>query len=334
MNKTKNNFKILSIDGGGIKGLYAALILKHLEEEFDCRTVNYFDLICGTSTGGLIALALSIGVPAKDIVTLYQEKGSKIFPRSDSMLGRFYNFIKQVLWGGKYSNNDLKNILREVFGDKVMYDADCLLNIPSFNLTRGRPRVFKYPHQEGNFKMDKDIKMVDVALATSAAPIYLPIYRINQALYVDGGVWANNPSITGLLEALDYFVGEDKEFDTYSLLSISTISQPSGWKLTNRKNRSFAGWRDKLLSTSFDGQAYFTNFFMEKIVNCTNPSGTYYRIPSPDLSSEQMKIISMDRTDDKAIDLLSHFGNSNGYEYRTKEKVRDFFKETKTYKTA
>lgn len=335
-NTDTKNFKILSIDGGGIKGLYSAMILKHLEEEFECRIVDYFDLICGTSTGGLIALALSIEKPAKEIVKLYEDKGKDIFPRSNYSIGRLWNIVKQVIWGGKYKNHNLKKSLSKVFGNAVMGDAKCLLNIPSYNLTRGRPRVFKYPHSEGKLHMDENISMVDVALATSAAPTYFPIHEIKDGLYVDGGVWANNPSLTGLLEALDYFVGEDKEFNTYSILSISSISQPSGWNLNARsfgnwKNKSFASWKDRLFSTSLNGQAYFTHFFMDKIVNHIEPKGRYYRIPSPELSREQMEVISMDRADERAIRLLKHLGNSNGAEYRIKDDVGLFFKKTKNY---
>jgi uncharacterized protein len=96
-------FKVLSIDGGGIKGLYSARILERFEKKFNCHIADYFDLICGTSTGGLIALGLSLNIPAKDISKLYNEGGDKIFPRQNSILSGF----RQLFLRSKYDNSEL-----------------------------------------------------------------------------------------------------------------------------------------------------------------------------------------------------------------------------------
>ena len=79
-------FKVLSIDGGGIKGLYSARILEHFEKQFNCHIADYFDLICGTSTGGLIALSLSLKISVKEISKLYKERGKEIFPQQNAFL--------------------------------------------------------------------------------------------------------------------------------------------------------------------------------------------------------------------------------------------------------
>lgn len=330
-------FKILSIDGGGIKGLYSASVLARFEGKTEKKITNHFDMICGTSTGGLIALGLASGKSAQELSDLYFDKGSTIFATSNSVPIRFvqskWQFFKQLFLWGKHSNKPLTKILEDTFGDRTMGEADNLLCIPSYNLIKGEPRVFKFPHKEGDFLKDKNIKMVDVALATSAAPTYLPIHEHNNILYADGGVWANNPSLCGLLEALDYFVGEGKAYDSYQILSISSISQPSGWASTKRKSKSFRSWGNKLFQTSMDGQSYFTDFFLRKIINNINPKGTYYRVPSPVLSHEHVGIIDMDRADINALKTIKGMGDHDGYTYATKPEVLEFFKTTKTYNT-
>ncbi|HWY37114.1 MAG TPA: patatin-like phospholipase family protein, partial [Bacteroidia bacterium] len=143
-------FKILCIDGGGIKGLYSACVLARFEEKTGKKITDHFDMICGTSTGGLIALGLASGKSAQELADLYFEKGSKIFATSNNGIIRYFQskwqFFKQLLLWGKHSNKELKKIVEETFGARTMGEADNLLCIPSFNLIKGEPRVFKFPH--------------------------------------------------------------------------------------------------------------------------------------------------------------------------------------------
>lgn len=335
----KKEFKILTIDGGGIKGLYSANVLKHLEERHgDCHLADYFDLICGTSTGGLIALALSLKKKAREIADFYAQKGQEIFPYVNRY-SRAFAFFKQTLWFGKYSDVALRKNLEEFLGaDTRIQDAKTLLCIPSFNLTLGEPIVFKNPH--GDYYRDGKLKMVDVALATSAAPTYFPIaelyYPELKGLFVDGGVWANNPTLCGILEALEHFVGEGKEFSSYSILSIASITQSNGWKIKDNKHRSFWSWKNKLFETPLDGQNFFADHFAKKIVSCTSPQGKYFRIPTPrQLSKEHLDDIEMDKAGKNSIKLLESLGNQQGIDYTTKPEYKPlidaFFKEKKHY---
>lgn len=338
MQSIKNNiFKILTIDGGGIKGLYSASILARIEEKTGKKISDHFDMICGTSTGGLIALALSKGISAQEIADMYFNEGCNIFPVSEKKPIRYFQrkwqFFKQLLWRGKFSAAPLKTILDRMFGDTTMGDAKNLLCIPSYNLINGMPRVFKFPHKEGNFFMDKDIKMVDVALATSAAPTYLPIHEHKNILYADGGLWANNPSLCGLLEALKFFVGPQKQFSTFKILSVSSVNQPSGWPLTSKRNRSFRHWGNKLFQASMDGQAYFNDFFLTNIINHIQPSGTYYRIPTPQLSKEHIGLIDMDIAHSSALKTLKGMGDQAGYHSAVQPEVLSFFDQIKIYNT-
>lgn len=331
-------FKILSIDGGGIKGLYSASILARLEEKASVKSGDCFDMICGTSTGGLIALGLANGMTADDLVKLYLNRGKEIFPTSENRQLRWFQrkvvqFATQTFFGGKFSSKRLKNILESTFGETTLGQLQNLVLIPSFNLTSGMPRMFKFPHKEGDFFMDKNIKLVDAALATSAAPTYFPIHSIDDTLFIDGGVWANNPSLCGLLEAIKYFVGGDKEYSHVEMLSIASISQASGWPSGVRKKRSFVGWREKLIQTSMDGQAYFTHFFLKTAINRIDPNSRYIRIESPKLSSQQMEVLDMDRADKNVLSTLKSLGNQDGYTATNNTDIMRFFNSSKTYKT-
>lgn len=339
-------FKILCIDGGGIKGLYSATILQHWEEEFGHPISDYFDMICGTSTGGLIALGLSLKIPAKELVNFYKNEGPKIFNyrNPSGWLGK----LRQIVWSAKYSDKYLKQAVSSVFGSHTMANSHNLLCIPSYNLTRGMPRVFKYPHKEGNFCMDKDLKMADVALATAAAPTYFPIAHLNNELYADGGVWANNPTLCGLLEATQYFINNNKvydvntsttttviQFDSYQILSLSSIFSNSGWSMSDAKkrNRPFLQWGSRLFQTSMDAQNYFSDFFMKGIQNNIKTEGLYLRIPSPELSPEHLKDIDLDNATKDGLNLLSKLGDATGYDYRAAKKhlIAPFFQEFKSY---
>ena len=331
-------FKILSIDGGGIKGLYSATVLARLEEKSGKKASDCFDMICGTSTGGLIALGVANGKDAEELVSLYTNHGNKIFPTCENRILRWFQrnviqFFTQTFFFGKFNGKALKKILEDTFGEVKLGELNNLVCIPSFNLTSGMPRIFKYPHKEGDFFMDKDIPIVDAALATSAAPTYLPIHNYNDTLFIDGGVWANNPTMCGLLEALKFFVGEGKVYSHVEILSIASISQASGWPSGVRSRRSFIGWRSKLIQTSMDGQAYFTHFFLENAINRINKMAKYVRIESPKLSSYQMKLLEMDRADKKALATLKSLGNQDGYAYANNGDVMRFFETYKTYKT-
>ena len=209
-------FKVLAIDGGGIKGLYSSTILEHLEEKYNCNLSDYFDLICGTSTGGLIALALSLNIPAKDISAMYINKGSTIFPRR--------GIWRQLFWKGKYSDEPLKKVLYEIFGDRKISESKNLLCIPTYSITDARPWVFKYDHKEGQLKRDNKAKYVDVALATSAAPTYFPVTEItyfDSKQFIDGGVWAVMDWRQNLLET--FFIGQNS-FTNYIMEKLNMIT--------------------------------------------------------------------------------------------------------------
>lgn len=324
-------FKILSIDGGGIKGLYSSKIIEHFEEEFNCNMADHFDMICGTSTGGILALALSLNIKASKISDLYIDHGQKIFPWRPKFIG----ILKQIIFCGKFSDKNLRNALEETFKKKKIKDSNCLLCIPSYSLTDAKPFIFKYDHKEGNLSRDNQTLYVDVALATSAAPTYFPLAELKKydnKQFVDGGIYANNPSLVGFIEALTYFVGEGKEFDEVKILSISSLTNTSGKVTGIKRFRSFRHWRNDLFEAMLTGQAKFNDYFMSKINDINSIPVTHVRVPSEILSPEQQNIVQLDKATKASIDLLKGKGNDMGVIWRKRPEVQDFFKSKKKYK--
>lgn len=203
-----DDMRILSIDGGGIRGILPAAVLALCEDRF-CRgrsAGEFFDYIAGTSTGGIIALGLSIGLRAKDILAIYMEHGSEIFPPRRQYRNRT---MRRIQWAWhfmrnlnqyKYEREALRRNLLATFGDKLLGDAQRRLVIPSFD-EYTEVHLFKTPHH-GDYQRDWKEKMIDVALSTSAAPTFFSTYRNGDRHFADGGVWANNPIMTALVDAM------------------------------------------------------------------------------------------------------------------------------------
>lgn len=210
-------FRILSIDGGGIRGAFAAAFLADIEERLNSRLADFFDLIVGTSTGGIIAAAIALREPAQRIERLYRERGPTIFRRRSppampwglkvaawcfARVLKRYGLEYDQLWQSKYDSVQLRSALVEIFGEKRVEDSRTRLVIPSVDLTRGQTVVFKTPHLPGLVR-DRHFYMVDVLMATTAAPTYFPHAVIQDgSVYLDGGLWANNPSMVAIAEAL------------------------------------------------------------------------------------------------------------------------------------
>lgn len=197
-------FRILSIDGGGIVGLLPALVLAEIEDRFlEGQPIGpYFDLIAGTSTGGIIALALGQGKRARDISKLYLERGERIFPPGNALARMLRGLRQWVLYA--YDRDALERELRREFGSQRFGDSRIPLCIPAFEGHYGEPYIFKTPHHP-DYKLDQHETMVDVALSTAAAPTYFVGLNRNGHTFADGGIWANNPIMIGLVDALTCF---------------------------------------------------------------------------------------------------------------------------------
>lgn len=192
---TESRFQILSLDGGGIKGLFAAATLAAIEEDLGCDVTRHFDLIAGTSTGGIIALGLGLGLRPSQIVEFYLTQGSQIFPGWFGVK-RVQHWVMR-----KFSQRPLMEALQNCFKDRRLADSRKRLVIPAYNLGEDDVYIFRTPHAE-RLKRDYKVPAWKVALATSAAPTFFPCCRLIDSLrLIDGGVWANNPTMVGIIEA-------------------------------------------------------------------------------------------------------------------------------------
>jgi patatin-like phospholipase/acyl hydrolase len=202
-------FQILALDGGGYKGMFAAAVLERLEADLGIRVIDHFDLVAGTSTGGIIALGLGAGLTPAEIVSFYVEHGSAIFP------GRLRRPVRR-LRRAKYSPDPLRGALEAVLGEKKLGESAVPLVIPSYDLTNDDVHLFRTPHAP-RLRRDRHELMVDVAMATSAAPTYLPAHPLRGLRLIDGGVWANNPTSVALTEALATFGRPLEEIAVFSI---------------------------------------------------------------------------------------------------------------------
>ena len=214
-------FRILSIDGGGIRGVFPAAALAALERTYTGgRSVaDYFDLIAGTSTGGILALGLGARLSAAKLLDLYAARGCEIFrPFPNNPLGRLRAWLRDQRQYARYSYDSeaLRRLLTEQLGDRLFGESRSRLCIPAFDGRHGEVFVFKTPHNR-DYKTDRFELMVNVALATAAAPTYFRPLELGGYTLVDGGVWAINPVMLAVIEALICFDVNRDQIDVLSL---------------------------------------------------------------------------------------------------------------------
>ncbi len=274
--------QILSLDGGGLKGLFGAALLAQVEQDLGTSLVDHFDLIVGTSTGGLVALGMGAGVPLAEMVDFYVRLGPQVF-RS----GGFRELRKWV--GAKHRGAPLRAALEEVFDGKILGQSGKRLVIPSYSLDDDEVYLFKTPHHR-RLRRDGQELMVDVALATSAAPTYLPAARLGNRRLIDGGVWANNPTFVGVAEAVSML---GARLDQISVLSVGTTDP-----VTDRPDRLVRGgvlqWAGHAPSLVLRAQSLGTLHAAEHLLG---QSGRLTRIDQ----TVQDGLFDLDRLDSRRI---------------------------------
>jgi predicted acylesterase/phospholipase RssA len=243
-------FQILALDGGGMRGLYTASLLSALESELGSPILNHFDLVAGTSTGGIIALGLGLGKTPQEMVAFYRNDGPKIFPRPTGIRAWFKH-----LFGVKYDAAELERVLKREFEEQKLGDSSRALVIPTYNLDRDAPVVLKTPHHE-EFRDDPKLEAWKAALATSAAPTYLPASsEIRDCRHVDGGMWANNPALVGVIEAYHFLA---VPLDAIRVLSIGTGSVVKNRSDTLSRGGRWA-WRGEAADVLLNAQSAGTD---------------------------------------------------------------------------
>ncbi|MES2774359.1 MAG: patatin-like phospholipase family protein [Bacteroidota bacterium] len=223
-------FKILSIDGGGIKGIVPCIILKAIETETHAPISELFNLIAGTSTGGIIALGLTKPDPKKgyaftadDMLQLYVQHGKDIFAKRHqdllSRIGSLFSITEDVVTHN-YDVTGFETLLKGKFGETRIKDAIIPLLITTYDVASGKP--YYYSSRLAELAEEENTSMFQVARSTSAAPTFFEPYLVKnnqdqKMAFVDGGVFANNPSVLAYAEAKELWK-KDKRLDVPGLV--------------------------------------------------------------------------------------------------------------------
>jgi len=331
-------FRILSLDGGGIRGYYTAKLLAGLLRHFETRTGRTgmdlgkgFDLISGTSTGGILASALALGKRPETIAELYRQNGPAIFPE------RFPKF--RISWANlKWAKDHwkkptgakdvLREKLQEVLGDKTLenlwIERQIALTLPSISIETYGPKVFKTPHLP-RLTHDRRIKLVDACLASSAAPLYFPLHAVGENegyyrrdLFVDGGLWANNPSLVGLLEGIEILAASGQPSRDIHIFSLGTCSGTAEQgHLRNNPEGGLKTWKagkevtELAITTSANAMNFMTKLLAEALSAHGGRKIIYARIPDPEMTSEQQSALGLDKADPQAFEIMDQLAASN-----------------------
>ena len=310
-------FQILALSGGGYRGLFSARILADFEQFTGRPTAAHFDLIAGTSIGGILALAVAVGVPAETMVRLFETHGEEIFKARIN----FRNF-----WRSTYTQEKLAELLQsdDVFGQKTLGSCTRPVIVPAINYSTGKPVLFKTPHHEDLFR-DQKHRLVDVALATIAAPMYCPRHSFNNSQYVDGGLFANAPGMLALHEAHHFL---DVGYDQARLIAIGTMS--SRFTVNPAKNRlggmldwggvSPAATPKKLFGLAISAQETLVHHQLEHLL----AEGHYFHLDDV-LTDERAQAVALDKADKSAREVLLGSAEECSKRFLGNEKFREVF---------
>jgi patatin-like phospholipase/acyl hydrolase len=257
--------RILSIDGGGIRGIIPALVLVELEKRAGKRTFELFDLIAGTSTGGILACALSAPdpLPASQLVGLYRERGPDIFDRSLAQRIR----SADGLLDEKYDSKGLDDALEAFLSDKRLSEAKPDLIVPSYDTNSPAPYFFKT--SKARDAAEDDFPLSTVARGSSAAPTYFEALHAGDKSLVDGGVFAVNPGMCALAEVLRFKPGAD-----VVLLSLGTGQRTTRRPWSEVKDWGLVEWARPILEVVFDGISDAVDYQLTQVL----PDDSYWRL--------------------------------------------------------
>lgn len=287
---------ILALSGGGFRGLYTARVLTVLEERAGRPISQCFDLLCGTSIGGIIAMALALEIPAKRIAGLMESKGAGIFPHHRRAF--WMKWLKY--FRPKYRVANMKQMLDDLFGEHTINDSVARVLVPSVNYSTGRPQFFKTPHCE-RLWAGYNPKMVDIALATSAAPMFFPIHKFEDtdSCYVDGGLFGNAPGLFGTYEAQHYL---GYELENIHLLAIGTMGGEFRMNAKTRLQKGLLAWGDDLFSLTISAQEKVVDYMLQHML------GDRYSLIDELPTRDQVGNIGLDIATGAAICTLNSMG--------------------------
>lgn len=315
--------KVLSIDGGGIRGMLPARLLHEFEKTLKKPISEIFDLIAGTSTGGILALCLTKpdknGKPkysALDILDLYVKEGKRIFDkspwRSTMSLGNLVD--------AKFAIEGIEEVLDIYLGNTKLSEALTSVIIPSYEIEQRMPFFFK--SRRAKEDPDYDYYMRDVARATSAAPTYFESKKLNVKppveyfALIDGGVFANNPAMCAYSEAKKVF-GNNEEI---IMVSVGTGQLTRQITYDESKNWGVLEWARPLLSVVFDGVSATVDYQLKQLLTDDSHLKHYFRIQTVlDIGNDNMDDVSatnMRALKIKGEDMIS----------QNEDKLKEFYK--------
>ncbi len=306
-----------------------AAFLAELERHFGASCHKQFDLFAGTSTGAIIALALASGRTASEVADLYEDFGPRVFR---SQLPRQVRWIKGALVS-IYGNRGLRQSLNETFDDLTFRDLQAkgkMALIPTLCLNTGSPRVFKTDHSLA-LTRHSGYRIADVALAASAAPVFLPVVELRSPLepitehLVDGGLFANNPSLLALTEALCYLRTPPSAIQLLSISTPRTNAEEHPAPLNSwqrfRLRRGMVGWGSKLTARMIDSTSASAARVAELLANSPALQGIAYRrivLPNP-------TDLSLDDATPAATATLRRIGCEQASDNALRDSVTPFF---------
>lgn len=302
--------RILSLDGGGIRGAFTASVLATLEQATGRRAIDHFDLITGTSTGGILAIGLAMGFPAASLRDFYVEHGKAIFPTT--MWARRFGWLRQI-FAPKHSQAGLRESLKSILGDRRLGEAQTRLAIPTYDAEQGRIFIMKTAHHS-RFLFDINALAIDVALATSAAPTYFQAANFPEHAgcgYVDGGVWANCPALVGVVEASAFLNAPLEEIRVLSIGTTRTL-----FNIAGHMRSGIAQWNAGLIELLFEAQAETARAQAGLLAK-----GGFHRIDSIAMDGQ----FCLDNATDESIRQLVNLGRGEGAKKANVERVAELF---------
>lgn len=315
-------YKVLSIDGGGIRGIIPAIILKEIETRTKKRIWELFDLIAGTSTGGFLAMILTIPNPdnpntarysMEEIINMYREDGKDIFHEP------FLESLTEVddLLRPKYPSKGRERVAQKYFQDTALKDALTNIFITSYDIELRVPVFFinnpRFERHSGTSfrKLCTDYKMIEASMATSAAPTYFKPYKLGMRgcdddgdyALVDGAVFANNPTALAIVEAIIYSQNQGNEVRLEDILvtSIGTGSLTRKFPYNEAKNWGKLQWIQPLINIFLDGASEVANYQLRQLLpDAQNIHKQYYRFQKELTEAND----DLDNTTEENIELL------------------------------
>ncbi|HCC07512.1 MAG TPA: patatin [Clostridiales bacterium] len=284
---------ILSIDGGGIRGIIPAMILDYIYKKTNVSAHKMFEYIAGTSTGGIIALGLTKPdekgenkYTPDDMANLYEKEGERIFQKR-----KYFSGLLELV-EEKYNIKALKDVMDYYFGKTYLSQALTNVIIPSYDIKNGEPYFFKTSKAKEERK--RDFLMSDICCATAAAPTYFEPYPLNGRVFIDGGIFANNPSMCAMAEVWK----SNPKTKEVLLVSIGTGDKTKKYEYEEAKNWGMINWVRPTIGISINGNAQTVDYEANQMLNKENKN--YYRL--------QVKLdensIDMDNTNKENIERL------------------------------